>query len=65
MKHEIVRKTVDVSANLLIQTTGGNPVQLGQVRIEHDLLTPHEKDPGGNGFNRNGRKESGHRLLKS
>ena len=51
--------------DLLDQPFCLDPIQLGQVGIQHDLLAPDEKDPGCDGFDGNMRMGFGHRLLKN
>jgi hypothetical protein len=43
-EHEIVRKTVPVAFHLFVEPLRGHSVQLGQVRVEHDLVSSNEQN---------------------
>ncbi len=45
LKHEIIREAFDVAANSQVEVTGGDLVEFGQLRIEHDLLATDQVDP--------------------
>jgi hypothetical protein len=63
-KCKLLREPGGVSMDLLYQAFGLDPIQFGQVGVEHDLLTTNEENSGGDGFDGNWRKGFGHRLLE-
>jgi hypothetical protein len=43
-KGEVLWETGSVSTHGLIQSLGANSIQGGEIRIEHDLLSPKKED---------------------
>ena len=44
LKHKILRKTIDVTFNLLVQSLSFNAIQHRQIGIKHYLLTSYYTD---------------------
>src|SRR5438876_4505395 len=44
-KHEITREAIDIALDLLVERLGGNPVEICQVGVKHDALSPDDEDP--------------------
>jgi hypothetical protein len=53
LKHEIGGKAVLVALHLLVQALGAYPVELGEIGIQHYLLTANQQDAGFNPLDRN------------
>ena len=44
-KHEVCRETIDIALHLLVVRLGRNPVEICQVGVKHDALSPEDADP--------------------
>src|SRR5947208_16064440 len=44
-KHEITREAIDIALHLLVERLGRNPVEICQVGVKHDALSPEDEDP--------------------
>jgi len=44
LKHEVLRETVEVAPDGLIEVTGGNPVECRKIGIKQDALTAQGKN---------------------
>ena len=44
---EVVGEAVAVAAHLLVQALGGHAVELGEVRVDHDLVAADHEDSVG------------------
>jgi hypothetical protein len=39
LEHEVLRETVEVASNGLVEVAGGNPIECRQIGIKQDALT--------------------------
>lgn len=44
LKHEVRWKPIAIALNRLIQRLGGYVIEIGKVKVEHDLLAPNQID---------------------